>query len=80
MDDNSQKRIAWKCRRGMLELDLLLTQFYREQFPQLSPREQALFDALLDEDDPVLASWLFGSVQPTNPDFIYLINKYMKHI
>ena len=75
MDEHSYKHLAWKCRRGMLELDLLFTRFYQEQFLQLPPQKKAIFAELLDEDDPVLASWLLGSAQPANPAYINLINR-----
>ena len=72
--DNT-KRIAWKCRRGMLELDLIFMRFYQEKFPQLTRDEQKIFELFLDEEDPLLASWLFGSAEPSNPDFVRLINQ-----
>jgi antitoxin CptB len=32
MDDVAQRRLAWKCRRGLLELDLVLNK-YLEKVP-----------------------------------------------
>ncbi len=69
------KAIAWKCRRGMLELDILLQKFFEQHFSDLSTQEQQFFNSLLDEDDPLLASWLFGSEQPNDPNFASLISK-----
>lgn len=57
-------KIAWKCRRGMLELDLIFMRFYQEKFPNLSADEKKRFEQLLDEQDPVLASWILGANKP----------------
>jgi antitoxin CptB len=65
--------LEWKCRRGMLELDLLLLNFYQTQFPTLSEPEKKLFAQLLNEPDPDLAAWLFGYGVPDNPKYLRII-------
>ncbi|MGH8674805.1 MAG: succinate dehydrogenase assembly factor 2 [Burkholderiales bacterium] len=47
-------RLIWKCRRGLLELDLVLTQFLERRAPGLSGAELAAFDELLDYPDTEL--------------------------
>ncbi len=42
-----QRRLAWRCRRGMLELDIVLQRFLNEQFAALSLDEVQIFDELL---------------------------------
>lgn len=34
------RKIKWKCRRGMLELDILLERFYKNQFQILTAEEK----------------------------------------
>lgn len=53
-------KIRWKCRRGMLELDIILENFYEQQFQILTDEEKILFSRLLDEPDPLLYNWLLG--------------------
>lgn len=72
-----ERKIAWKCRRGMLELDLIFKQFYQEKFACLNAAEQNTFDRLLDEFDPTLAGWILGDVKPEQPDFEKFINQYL---
>jgi antitoxin CptB len=72
---NSDKKIFWKCRRGMLELDLILQQFFQKNWSNLSSEEQAVFAELLDEHDPILAAWIFGLVQCTKPHYEKLLKK-----
>lgn len=51
MLDAEQRRLAWRCRRGMLELDIVLQRFVNEQFNDLSLKELEVFDGLLDLPD-----------------------------
>jgi antitoxin CptB len=45
--DAEQRRLAWRCRRGLLELDIVLQRFIATHFYDLSMQELATFDALL---------------------------------
>lgn len=51
MNEAEQRRLAWRCRRGLLELDIVLQRFVNGQFSTLSLREQHAFDALLELPD-----------------------------
>ncbi|MBS0351086.1 MAG: succinate dehydrogenase assembly factor 2 [Proteobacteria bacterium] len=70
---SNHKQVAWKCRRGMLELDIVLNRFFEQQYDQLPFDQQQGFIRLLDQPDPILAKWLFGIDQPQDPEFIQLI-------
>ncbi len=41
------RRLAWRCRRGLLELDIVLQRFVANQFVNLTNEELAALDALL---------------------------------
>lgn len=75
-----ERKIVWKCRRGMLELDLIFNRFYREKFSRLTPEEQNIFNRLLDEFDPILADWIFGDIKPNQTNFEKFIHHYLKPI
>jgi antitoxin CptB len=47
-------RIRWDCRRGMLELDIVLAQFMAQNFERLTPHEVDAFKDLLAYSDPDL--------------------------
>jgi antitoxin CptB len=49
--DAEQRRLAWRCRRGMLELDILLERFLARYFERLDMDELRAFDAFLDLPD-----------------------------
>lgn len=61
-------RLAWRCRRGMKELDLLLTRYLRERWPEADAAERSAFERLLEQPDPLLADYLFEREAP--PDAI----------
>ena len=46
-----QRRLAWRCRRGLLELDIVLQRFVATHFYALSLDELHAFDALLAMPD-----------------------------
>ncbi len=68
-------RLRWKCRRGMLELDLLLRDFLDHAYAQLDAEEKDVFDHLLDYPDAVLLEWLMGRIRPTDRDVEQLVDK-----
>lgn len=47
-------RIRWDCRRGMLELDIVLARFMEQNFERLTPQEVDAFKDLLAYSDPDL--------------------------
>jgi antitoxin CptB len=46
-----QRRLTWRCRRGMLELDIVLQRFMAQHFYSLTMDELAAFDVLLEMPD-----------------------------
>ncbi len=45
------ERIRWRCRRGLLELDLLLQQFLDKYDSQLNEQQIGQFESLLSLSD-----------------------------
>lgn len=62
-----QRRLAWRCRRGMKELDLLLGGWLERQWPAASADERALFEQFLELPDPEIAAYLLGFDVPEAP-------------
>lgn len=61
MSPSSNKaRIKWACRRGMLELDVLLMPFVDEAYDQISDTQKLAFERLLEAQDPELFAWFMG--------------------
>ena len=50
-DTAAQHRLKWKCRRGLLELDLVLERFLRHQAGKLDEESLGLLNELLEFQD-----------------------------
>lgn len=82
MTDNlalSIKKIRWACRRGMLELDLLLLPFFETNYLNLTVQQQADFVSLLEYPDPEIYAWLMGYAQPVDLKLQTLIQLIKQH-
>lgn len=64
MIDQSPARLAWQCRRGMLELDLLLQAFLDQHYAHAPDAVQQAFVELLNYPDDVLFAYLMGHTVP----------------
>lgn len=64
MNAREKARFAWHCRRGMLELDLILQRFFEHHLERLSAQQLKAFDSLLCCTDPELFAWLMGHEVP----------------
>lgn len=64
LETESTRRLRWRCRRGLLELDIVFTRFLDERYAKLGAVEQASFERLLEHPDPILLAWLQGQEQP----------------
>jgi len=76
---NDLSRLKWACRRGMLELDLLLNNFLDNDFAKLSDEEQQSFAELLSFPDPELFALLLGQVETQNQKLTSIITKIRKY-
>jgi antitoxin CptB len=56
-------RIRWDCRRGMLELDLVLARFLDRHFSGLTPSQKKAFKTLLEYPDNDLWDLVAGRVE-----------------
>lgn len=72
-------RLRWQCRRGMLELDVLLGNFLEQAYLKLTPDDQELFTKLLTCNDQELFMWLTGKETPTDPQLLAMVEKVRTH-
>ncbi|WP_087023809.1 succinate dehydrogenase assembly factor 2 [Thaumasiovibrio subtropicus] len=72
-------RIKWSCRRGMLELDVIVMPFFEECFESLTEKEQQDFVALMKCDDPDLFTWMMGHGRSDNLALAAMTDKIVAH-
>ncbi len=56
----NRKKLEWQCRRGMLELDVILCPFLERHFDSLKQPQQQAFVNLLSYPDPDIYTWVMG--------------------
>lgn len=76
MESLTPGALKWRCRRGMLELDLMLQTFVDKEVPVLSKEELVVFDRLLDYPDQVLLELFLNQTQSSDKD----ISQFVKRI
>jgi len=59
-------RMRWRCRRGMLELDILLGRFVETRYASLDADGRAALSRLLELPDTELLVCLSGQAEPTD--------------
>lgn len=59
-NEETLRRLRWRCRRGLLELDVWLDRFSNTQLPQLNAAQCRQLEQLLQEADVDLLAWLQG--------------------
>lgn len=69
------KRMLWRCRRGLLELDIMLKPFVANQYATLSEPELYVFEALLDLPDNTLWYMMSGRLEVVDADQRALLEK-----
>ena len=68
-------RIRWRCRRGLLELDLVLAAFLRDGLAQLSAADLQAFARLLEAADNDLWDWVSGRSEPADAELGALVGR-----
>ncbi len=64
MDGTSLGRLKWRCRRGLLENDLILERFFRAHEDALTMRHAGALEALMDLPDNDLLDLLLRRKEP----------------
>lgn len=67
--------LRWQCRRGMLELDLLLMPFLEREYGTLLPQDQTTFVELLSYPDQTLYAWFLDPEQCEREEMRGIIHK-----
>jgi len=68
-------RLRWACRRGMRELDVLMTRYLDRDFPGASSAERDAFVRLLGLQDPELAGYLLAGEPCLDPGLAPVISR-----
>jgi antitoxin CptB len=73
--DLEARRLLWRCRRGMKELDIVLERFARRELPGASAQARRTLAEFLELPDPVLAEYLLGQGVPPERELASLAER-----
>jgi antitoxin CptB len=76
--DPQLRRLLWRCRRGMKELDVLLGRFARAT--SLTARDRELLEGLLELPDPLLAAYLLWGEAPEDRELAGLVDRIRTYV
>ena len=68
------KKLRWKARRGMKELDVLLEAFFVTQSEAMLAGNWPQLEHFLSQEDNVLFDWISGRDMPADPELLVLID------
>lgn len=71
--DLVESRLRWQCRRGMRELDVLLSGYLDDAYPHAPDAQKRAFCELLTMSDPELAGYMLGRDEPADPELAALV-------
>lgn len=74
-DELEFKRLRWRCRRGMRELDQLLGRYLDREWWLASEIERGVFLRLLESEDDKLWLWFMGHETATDADIAPLVER-----
>ena len=74
-ENSEETDYSWQCRRGMLELDLLLNNFITKAVDALNLQERKSFELLLSYPDQTLLDLLLGNAVSSDDKISAVVEK-----
>lgn len=71
---DQERRLQWRCRRGLKELDVIMGPFMDEHYRELTPDDKVLFARLVDCEDMDLFNWFMRQDKPADPELERMID------
>ncbi|MEP6701951.1 MAG: succinate dehydrogenase assembly factor 2 [Betaproteobacteria bacterium] len=75
IDETSWSRLRWRCRRGMLENDIILTRFLDRVDRAMPESDVVALDRLLDLGDNELWDLLSGRTETEDDTLQHLVRQ-----
>ena len=78
--DSEYRKLCWRSRRGMLELDQRLIPFVQSAYLELSVDNQQRYKQLLNCEDTDLLDWLIYRVKPSDADLAHIVDIILNYV
>lgn len=69
------RRLRWRCRRGMRELDQLMERYLDRCWIEAPADERGVFLRLLDSEDDKLWRWFLGYDTPPDGELAQMVDR-----
>ncbi len=69
------KRVYWRSRRGMAELEQQLLPFVVNEYPRLSAADKADYQRLIEAEDWEIFDWFQGKTLPVDEALASLVDR-----
>jgi len=80
MPDEVDSSLRWRCRRGMLELDILLNGFLDKSYEKITVQQKNTLDQMLDYPDQLLFDLFLGHMQSSDNNVSELVQTIRQSI
>ena len=72
---SGKSKLLWRCRRGVKELDVVLTRYLEKNYDAASQAEKQAFEKLLEYEDPTLLRFILSQEQPEDLQIANIVEK-----
>ncbi len=72
------RKLRWRCRRGMRELDQLMERYLDRRWRSASTMERELFLQLLETEDDKLWRWCMSRERPEDAQLAQFVEKLLE--
>ena len=79
MSSTNRAKLAWRCRRGMRELDVVLMRYLERDFESADAAEQAAFEMLLSLQDPDIYDLLTGRITAEDSGVQHVVERLLSN-
>ena len=73
-------QLAWQCRRGIKEVEVVLLPYFEQFFSSESEDRQALFVKLLSCHDPDLFEWFTYRSKPDDAELAEIVAHVLQRL
>jgi len=80
MPEQVDSSLRWRCRRGMLELDILLNDFLDKTYTTLTSQQKNTLDQMLDYPDQLLFDLFLGHMESSDNSVSNLVQTIRKSV
>ena len=65
--------VIWKCRKGIREVDILLSRYTEKFYPHPSEEDKKIYVEFIDQDTYAILDVLVNDKKPENEKFIKIV-------